>query len=156
MSAIAKAADATGATAEHTTGGRASTGSEANYGGMSSVIDAFQVIQFGWNIIEGMATVGGPPVDQDINSLSLQRIWLLNGRHKPYKAATGVFGAPKVGESGLWELTARVDNIENEDLVNREASSWILGMNYYVNPALRFMFNFTKGENEFNGDETGQ
>lgn len=26
---------------------------------MSSVIDAFQVIQFGWNMIEGMATVGG-------------------------------------------------------------------------------------------------
>ena len=103
-----------------------------------------------------MSTFGGPLRDQDVNTWYLQGSWLLNGGHKPYKAATGVFGAPKVGETGLWELTARVDNIENEDLANREASSWILGMNYYVNPNLRFMFNYTKGENEFNGDETGQ
>jgi phosphate-selective porin OprO/OprP len=104
-----------------------------------------------------MSTFGQPlGRDQDINTWYLQGSWLLNGGHKAYKAATGVFGAPKVGETGLWELTARVDNIENEDLVNREASSWILGMNYYVNPNLRFMFNYTKGENEFNGDETGQ
>jgi phosphate-selective porin OprO/OprP len=29
-------------------------------------------------------------------------------------------------------------------------------VNYYVNPNLRFMFNYTQGENETNGDETGQ
>ena len=68
----------------------------------------------------------------------------------------GVANAPKVGDKGLWELTARYDTIENKDIVNREATSWLLGVNYYVNPNLRFMFNYTQGDNETNGDETGQ
>lgn len=94
--------------------------------------------------------------DQDVNTWYVQGSWIINGGHKPYKAATGVFGSPKVGEKGLWELIARYDTIENKDIANREASSLILGMNYYVNPNLRFMFNYTQGENEVNGDETGQ
>lgn len=94
--------------------------------------------------------------DQDITSWYLQGSWILNGGHKAYKPATGVFASPKVGDKGLWELTARYDTIENEDIANREATSWLFGVNYYVNPNLRFMFNYTQGENESNGDETGQ
>ena len=99
----------------------------------------------------------GQPIgpDQDVATYYLQGSWLLNGGHKAYKAGTGVFGSPKVDANGLWELTARYDSIENKDL-DREVSSWILGMNYYVNPNLRFMFNYTQGDNEVNGDETGQ
>ncbi|MBX3710982.1 MAG: hypothetical protein KF800_03365 [Lysobacter sp.] len=94
--------------------------------------------------------------DQDVTTWYVQGSWMLNGGHKPYKAATGVFGSPKVDKHGLWELTARYDTIENESIRNREATSWLLGLNYYVNPNLRFMFNYTKGENEVNGDETAQ
>lgn len=94
--------------------------------------------------------------DQDVTTWYLQGSWILNGGHKAYKPATGVFGSPKVGDKGLWELTARYDTIENEDIRNREASSLLFGVNYYVNPNLRFMFNYTQGENEVNGDETGQ
>lgn len=114
---------------------------------------------FGPLFFQGEYTTGtfnGPLVDNDVTSWYLQGSWLLNGGHKAYKGATGVFASPKVAEKGLWELTARYDTIENEDITNREVSSWILGMNYYVNPNLRFMFNYTKGENEVNGDETGQ
>jgi phosphate-selective porin OprO and OprP len=94
--------------------------------------------------------------DQDVNTWYLQGSWMLNGGHKPYKGATGFFGSPKVGDKGLWELTARYDTIENEDIANREATSWLFGVNYYVNPNLRFMFNYTQGDNEATGDETGQ
>jgi len=94
--------------------------------------------------------------DQDVTAWYLQGSWMLNGGHKPYKSAAGVFGSPKVGDKGLWELTARYDNIENKDIANREVNSTLFGVNYYVNPNLRFMFNYTKGENEVNGDETGQ
>jgi phosphate-selective porin OprO/OprP len=94
--------------------------------------------------------------DQDVTTWYVQGSWMLNGGHKPYKAAAGVFGSPRVDKNGLWELTARYDTIENKDILNREASSWLLGLNYYVNPNLRFMFNYTKGENEVNGDETAQ
>ena len=94
--------------------------------------------------------------DQDVNTWYLQGSWMLNGGHKPYKGATGVFGSPKVGDKGLWELTARYDAIENEDIANREASSWLFGVNYYVNPNLRFMFNYIQGDNELTGDKTAQ
>ena len=100
----------------------------------------------------------GQPIgaDQDVETFYVQGSWMLNGGVKTYKPGTGVFGSPKVGEDGLWELTARYDHIENKDLLNREATSMILGLNYYINSNLRVMFNYTQGENEVTGDETGQ
>lgn len=94
--------------------------------------------------------------DQDVMTWYLQGSWMLNGGHKPYKAGTGVFGSPKVADRGLWELTGRYDVIENRDIPGGEASSMIVGLNYYLNPSLRFMFNYTHGDNEFTGDKTGQ
>lgn len=97
-----------------------------------------------------------PLTEQDVTSWYVQGSWFLNGGHKAYKPATGVFGGPKVGDNGLWEITARYDTIKNNDIVNREVSSWIVGLNYYINPNLRMMVNYTMGENEVNGDETDQ
>ncbi|GAB2494414.1 OprO/OprP family phosphate-selective porin [Arenimonas alkanexedens] len=94
--------------------------------------------------------------DQDVETYYVQGSWMLNGGQKVYKAGSGVFGSPKVGADGLWELTARFDHIENQDLVNREAESMILGLNYYINSNLRVMFNYTQGDNEITGDETAQ
>ena len=92
---------------------------------------------------------------QDVDAFYVQGSFMLNGGHKPYKGATGVFGSPKVADKGLWELTGRYDYAENETL-NREVTSWIFGVNYYVNPNLRFMLNYTQGDNEVTGDETAQ
>lgn len=104
-----------------------------------------------------IASFGQPAAaDQDVATWYVQGSWLLNGGHRAYKAGTGIFGAPKATDRGLWELTARYDTIENKDLLDREATSWILGMNYYVNPALRFMFNYTNGDNDVTGDKTSQ
>ena len=92
----------------------------------------------------------------EAETFSRNHVATLNGGQKVYKAPNGVFGSPKVTDRGLWELTARYDHIENNDLVNREATSMILGLNYYINSNLRVMFNYTQGENEVTGDETGQ
>lgn len=94
--------------------------------------------------------------DQDVMTWYVQGSWMLNGGHKSYKGATGVFGSPKATDRGLWELTGRYDVIENRDLVGGDASSTIIGLNYYLNPSLRFMFNYIRGDNGFNGDKTGQ
>ncbi len=102
------------------------------------------------------ATFGQPGGrDQDVKSYYVQGSLMLNGGHKAYKPATGVFASPKVADKGLWELTARYDNAENETL-DRTVSSWLMGVNYYVNPNLRFMLNYTKGDNEVTNDKTGQ
>jgi len=103
------------------------------------------------------ATFGQPAgPDQDVTTWYVQGSWHLNGGHKPYKAGTGVFGSAPVADKGLWELTARYDSIENKDIADLDVTSWLLGVNYYVNPNLRFMFNYTKGDNALTGDETGQ
>ena len=103
------------------------------------------------------ATFGQPlGRDQDVNAWYLQGSWLINGGHRGYKSATGVFAAPRVTDKGLWELAARYDTIENRDIANRRATDVILGVNYYVNANLRFMFNYTLGDNEVSGDKTRQ
>lgn len=84
---------------------------------------------------------------QSVDTWYVQGSWLLSGGHKPYKTATGVFGSAAVPEGGAWELTARYDTIKNRDVAFREATSAIFGVNYYVNPNLRFMFNYTRGDN---------
>jgi phosphate-selective porin OprO/OprP len=99
----------------------------------------------------------GPLADEDVESYYVMGSWMLTGQHKPYKSATGVFGSPKLGsDETAWELTARYDTIENKDVDDLEVSSWILGVNYYINPNVRVMFNYTQGDNEFTGDDTGQ
>ena len=103
------------------------------------------------------ATFGQPlGRDQDVVTWYLQGSWLINGGHRGYKSATGVFAAPRVTDKGLWELVARYDTIENRDIANRRATYVILGVNYYVNANLRFMFNYTLGDNEVSGDKTRQ
>ncbi|MGH8077791.1 MAG: porin [Lysobacter sp.] len=102
------------------------------------------------------ATFNRPNGSQDIDTFYVMGSWMLTGEHKAYKSANGVFGAPKVGAKGAWELTARYDTIENKDVNNLEASSSTVGLNYYFNPNVRLMFNYTKGDNEFTGDKTGQ
>ena len=99
------------------------------------------------------APLGG---DQDVETFYVMGSWMLTGQHKPYKSATGVFGSPKLTDKGAWELTARYDTIENKDVANREATSTTVGLNYYINSNVRMMFNYTRGENEVTGDETGQ
>jgi phosphate-selective porin OprO and OprP len=98
----------------------------------------------------------GQPVGgtQTVDTGYLMGSWLLGAERKPYKAGTGVFGNPKA--SNAWELTARYDVIENRDLLDRRASSATLGVNYYLNANVRMMFNFTRGNDEFTGDRTGQ
>ncbi|WP_368564490.1 OprO/OprP family phosphate-selective porin [Pseudoxanthomonas sp. UTMC 1351] len=97
--------------------------------------------------------IGG---DQDVETFYVMGSWMLTGQHKPYKSATGVFGSPKLGDGGAWELTARYDTIENKEIADMKATAATLGLNYYVNSNVRFMFNYTRGENDFTGDETGQ
>lgn len=102
------------------------------------------------------ATYGGPLGDEDVETFYVMGSWMLTGQHKAYKSGTGVFGSPKLGDAGAWELTARYDTIENKDVTDLEATAATLGLNYYVNPNVRFMFNMTRGDNELTGDKTNQ
>ncbi len=106
-----------------------------------------------------MATFGqvASSADVDVNTYYLMGSWMLTGETKPYHTSNGVFRSIKPkSESGAWELTARYDYIENKDVTNLSATSMIVGVNYYINPAMRFMLNYTMGEDDTSGDKTNQ
>ena len=94
---------------------------------------------------------------QDVDAFYVQSSFMLNGGLKVYKGATGVFGSPVVpADKGLWELVARYDVMENKDLLDTKTTSALLGVNYYINPNLRMMLNWTQGKNDKTGDEPSQ
>ena len=94
---------------------------------------------------------------QDVDAFYVQGSFMLNGGMKVYKGATGVFGSPAVpADRGLWELVARYDTMENNDLLDTRTTSALLGVNYYISPNLRMMLNWTQGKNDKTGDEPSQ
>jgi phosphate-selective porin OprO/OprP len=107
----------------------------------------------------------GSAPDQDVTSYYVQSSFFLTGETKPYKKDRGTFGTPKpIGENGAWELTARYDLIEAPDFPGAaavvgppsiaeipskpEVTQITAGINYYVNPNVRFMLNYSIGEGE--------
>jgi phosphate-selective porin OprO and OprP len=100
---------------------------------------------------DGTGAAVGP--DRDITSYYVMTSFHLTGESKPYKKGNGVFGSVKPkNASGAVELTARYDYISGEDdmsgAVETEATALTVGANYYVNPNVRFMLNYTMGETE--------
>lgn len=85
----------------------------------------------------------------DVQTYYVMGSWMLTGETKPYHTGNGVFRSPKPSSPrGAWELTGRYDFIENRDVSDLEASSAILGANYYVNRNVRFMLNYTMGDRQ--------
>jgi len=87
---------------------------------------------------------------QTVDAYYLQASFMLTGESRPYKKDDGVFGSPKPkGAAGAFELTARYDHGENKDAANEpEAQSVTLGVNWYVNPNVRFMLNYIDAKAE--------
>ncbi|MFI2810731.1 MULTISPECIES: OprO/OprP family phosphate-selective porin [unclassified Microbulbifer] len=95
--------------------------------------------------------------DQDVHAWYIQGSWLITGEHKPYNSKKGVFKSAKPSSPwGAWELTARYESIQNDEIPDLEADSWIVGVNYYHNPKVRFMLNLRFGDDDFTGDGTDQ
>ena len=46
--------------------------------------------------------------------------------------------------------------MENKDVTDMKTTSALIGLNYYINPNMRVMLNYTKGKNDKTGDEPGQ
>lgn len=88
--------------------------------------------------------------DVDVTTYYVQTGWLITGETKPYDVKKGVFKSPKPKNAfGAWEAKFRYDFIELEEATpDREVSQFIVGLNWYVNPAVRMMFEYISGENE--------
>ena len=108
------------------------------------------------------STLGQAPgvSDMDVTSYYVQGSFFLTGETKPYKKDRATFGTPKPnGEAGAWELALRHDTIENSDLTGAtgkpEVTQTTLGVNWYLNPNVRFMLNYSTGEEQTTNTTTG-
>lgn len=101
------------------------------------------------------------PEDADVDAWYVQASWFVTGEKKPYKKDRGAFGSPKpINSYGAWEALARYESIESKDesAANTlcsvtglsgadtadkcEVEQVTLGVNWYVNPNVRFMLNY--------------
>lgn len=93
-------------------------------------------------------TTDGSP-DESVDAYYVQASWLLTGEVKPYDAKKGVFKSPKPNsDGGAWELKARYDVMEGESTPNDKISTVTTGLNWYVNPNVRFMLEYLNGSVE--------
>lgn len=91
---------------------------------------------------------------QRVNTYYAQGGYTLNGQMRPYDSERAVFRSP--AGVNIVQLTARYDHINNADINDLQAESITFGINYFANPAVRFMANYTLGDNTFTGDRTRQ
>ncbi len=85
-----------------------------------------------------------------------QASYVLTGESRKYNPVTGAYGSiiPKNNASwqdggwGAWEIAARYSQIKLNDLnvLGGELKNTTLGLNWYVNPNIRFMFNWVHGQ----------
>ncbi len=89
--------------------------------------------------------------DSEFWAASLQASYFLTGEHRPYKTSNGTFGHVKPkqnwgkdGGEGAWELAARYSYLTLNDgwVKGGRLKDLTLGMNWYLNPNLRMMWNY--------------
>jgi phosphate-selective porin OprO/OprP len=81
--------------------------------------------------------VGDEP---DLSGFYVYGSWFITGESRSYKK--GKFGRTKA--SNAWEIALRYSNLDLEDgeITGGEQDIITFGVNYYVNPYLRFMLNY--------------
>ncbi len=72
---------------------------------------------------------------------------LLNGRRR-FNFRRGEWMLPEIDDKGAWELSARVSHIDLQDgaVTGGEETNYSFGLNYYINPINRIMFNWIKAD----------
>jgi len=78
--------------------------------------------------------------EPDFSGYYVYGSWFITGESRAYKG--GKFARTKA--SNAWEVALRYSSIDLEDgdIGGGEEENWTVGLNYYVNPYLRFMLNY--------------
>jgi phosphate-selective porin OprO/OprP len=94
--------------------------------------------------------------DSSFKGFYLQSSFFLTGEHRAYRPAEAAFGRvrprrpflSKAGGSGAWEVAARFSKIDLNDgpVAGGEMRDWTAGLNWYVNPNARVMWNYVRAD----------
>ncbi len=86
----------------------------------------------------------------------LQSSFFLTGESRSYRPAEAAFGRvrprrsflSKAGGAGAWEVAARFSKIDLTDgpIAGGELRDWTAGVNWYLNPNARVMWNYTRAD----------
>jgi len=127
--------------------------------GLIEAVDQVQLTTVEAAYVRGSLTVQGEYMLADINARMNyafhtyygQVSYFLTGEHRPYKSSYGGFNRlkPKRNFSGkgtgpgAFEVALRYSyaNLNDQDLIGGEQDDVTLGLNWYLNPATRIMFN---------------
>lgn len=106
--------------------------------------------------------------DVALDGYYVQASYFLTGENRPYDQAQAVFGRIKPRHDfslkgdkkgwGAWELALRYSNLDLNDgpiIRGGEETNWTAGVNWYLNPNTRIMWNYTYADIEhdlFDGD----
>ncbi len=88
----------------------------------------------------------------------LQTSFLVTGEHRTYRTAEASFDRirprrsflSKAGGIGAWEVAARFSKIDLNDgpITGGELRDWTAGVNWYLNPNVRVMWNYVRADLE--------
>ena len=89
-----------------------------------------------------------------------QASYLLTGEHRPYKKSSGTFSGIKpkdnygAGGWGAWELAVRYDSLDLDDgdVKGGELEDTAVGINWYLNPAIRLTANYVYSDLDNSGE----
>lgn len=79
--------------------------------------------------------------------------WILTGETRPWINEEGEFGQiiPKSNKLGAWEVAARYSHLNLTDdkagITGGKANNFTFGLNWYANPHIRFLLNYTYVDN---------
>ncbi len=90
---------------------------------------------------------------ENFTSFYVQGSYFLTGEHRVYKSSTGAFDRVKPlrpfqpgqdGGNGAWEIATRYARIDLNDVLIQggELQDFTFGVNWYLNPNTRFMWNY--------------
>lgn len=117
-----------------------------------------QAEYFDFSVDRRNPTVGAS--DPSFNGWYAQGSWVLTGERRKYNTTTAAFDAPGVdkpfdpanGQWGAWELAVRYSTVdlnyaENSPIAAErvrggEQGIWTLGVNWFPNPAVKFMLDY--------------
>ena len=112
-------------------------------------------------VMQSIDGVGGP----DVDSTSYYGFvsYFITGEHRPYSYKSGTFGRVKPqenygqGGNGAWEVAARYSNFDIDapmavSPLAGTVDDITLGVNWYMNPNARVMFNYVFGDLDSNTD----
>jgi phosphate-selective porin OprO/OprP len=101
----------------------------------------------------------GSQLDPTLDGFYVQFGYYLTGEHRRYKTKTGSFDRQKPksnwdkgGGKGAWEIAGRYTTTDLSEAAGGGLDTFTIGLNWYLNPATRFMLNYVTAETDNSGD----